>query len=150
MLSHVQLFASLLTVARQAPLSMGLFRQEFWSGLPCPFPGDLPDPGVKPAIPKLEADSLPIESLGKPIFKQYCKLNICYQCVNVSFPFLSQFTTTTQCLIAFSEIKSVGEIKSLGKESIMMILHIVICKAVRTKLHKSVKGQLLYELSQLT
>ena len=50
-------------------------------------------------------------------------------------------------LIAFSEIKSVGEIKSLGKESIMMILHIVICKAVRTKLHKSVKGQLLYELS---
>ena len=59
MLSHVQLFASLLTVARQAPLSMGLFRQEIWSGLPCPFPGDLPDPGVKPAIPKLEADSLP-------------------------------------------------------------------------------------------
>ena len=48
MLSHVQLFASLLTVARQAPLSMGLFRQEIWSGLPCPFPGDLPDPEIEP------------------------------------------------------------------------------------------------------
>ena len=88
-LSHVQLFGTPWTVAYQAPLSMGFFRQKYWSGLPFPFPGDLPDPGVKPAIPKLEADSLPIESLGKPIFKQYCKLNICYQCVNVSFPFLS-------------------------------------------------------------
>ena len=89
MLSHVQLFVTLLTVVHQAPLSMGFFRQECWSGLPCPFPGDLPDPGVEPSIPKLEADSLPIKPLGKPIFKQYCKLNICCQCVNVSFPLLS-------------------------------------------------------------
>ena len=42
-LSHVQLFATLWTVARQAPLSMGFSRQEYWSGLPGPYPGDLPD-----------------------------------------------------------------------------------------------------------
>ena len=46
--SHVQLFATLRTVNRQAPLSMGFFRQEYWSGLPCPPPGDHPDSGIEP------------------------------------------------------------------------------------------------------
>ena len=46
--SHVQLFATLWTVACQAPLSMGFSRQEYWSGLPCTSPGHLPDPGSKP------------------------------------------------------------------------------------------------------
>ena len=46
--SHVQLFASLWTEAYQAPLSMGLSRKGYWSGLPCPPPGDLPDPGIFP------------------------------------------------------------------------------------------------------
>ena len=45
--SHVQLFVTLLTVACQAPLSVGFSRQEYWSGLPCP-PGDLPNPGIEP------------------------------------------------------------------------------------------------------
>ena len=45
------LFATLWTVVRQAPLSMGFSRQEYWSGLPCLPPGDLPDPGIKPASP---------------------------------------------------------------------------------------------------
>ena len=45
--SHVRLFATLWTVAHQAPLSMGFFRQEYWSGLPCLPPGDLPDLGIK-------------------------------------------------------------------------------------------------------
>ena len=45
----VQLILTLWTVARQAPLSMGLSRQEYWSGLPFPPPGDLPDPGIEPA-----------------------------------------------------------------------------------------------------
>ena len=49
MLSHVQLFATPWIVACQSPLSMGFPRQEYWSGLPCPPPGDLPDPGIKPA-----------------------------------------------------------------------------------------------------
>ena len=46
--SHVRLFVILWTVAHQATLSMGLSRQESWSGLPCPPPGDLPDPGIEP------------------------------------------------------------------------------------------------------
>ena len=49
--SHVQLFAMLWTVAHQAPLSMAFSRQEYWSGLPCPPPGDLPNPGIEPAFP---------------------------------------------------------------------------------------------------
>ena len=46
--SHVCLFVTLWTVTHQAPLSMGFSRQEYWSELPCPLPGDLPDPGIKP------------------------------------------------------------------------------------------------------
>ena len=51
MLSHVQLFATLWTIAYQAPLSTGPFREEYWSGLPIPFPGDLPNPEIKPRSP---------------------------------------------------------------------------------------------------
>ena len=54
------------TIACQAPLSMGFPRQEYWSGLPPPFPGDLPDPEIKPRSPELPADSLPTELRGKP------------------------------------------------------------------------------------
>ena len=46
--SHVRLFTTLWTEARQAPLPMGFSRHEYWSGLPCPPPGDLPYPGIKP------------------------------------------------------------------------------------------------------
>ena len=49
--SHVQLFAMPWTVARQTPLSMGFSRQVYWSRLPCPPPGDLPDPAIKPLVP---------------------------------------------------------------------------------------------------
>ena len=49
------------TVAHQAPLSMGFSRQEYWSGLPFPSPGDLLDPGIKPRSPAVQADSLPTE-----------------------------------------------------------------------------------------
>ena len=49
------------TVAHQAPLSMGFSRQEYWSGLPFPSSRDLPDPGIKPGSPTLQADSLPNE-----------------------------------------------------------------------------------------
>ena len=54
------------TVVHQFPLSMGFSRQEYWSGLPCPLPGDLPNPGIKPRSPALQADSLPAEPQGKP------------------------------------------------------------------------------------
>ena len=51
-------FVTPWTVARQAPLSMGFPRQEYWSRLPFPAPGDLPDPGIKPASPGWQVDSL--------------------------------------------------------------------------------------------
>ena len=54
-----------LTVAYQAPPSMGFSRQECWSGLPIPFPGDLPDSGIKLGSPALQADALPSEPPGK-------------------------------------------------------------------------------------
>ena len=54
------------TIAYQAPLSMGFSRQEYWSELPFPSPGNLPDPGIKPGSPALQADSLPTEPPGKP------------------------------------------------------------------------------------
>ena len=54
------------TVAPQAPLFMEFSRQEYWSGLPCLPPGDLPNPGIKPRSPALQADSLPAEPPGKP------------------------------------------------------------------------------------
>ena len=53
-------------IAHQSPLSVGFFRREYWSGLPCPPPGDLPDPGIKPASPALQADSSPFEPAGLP------------------------------------------------------------------------------------
>ena len=55
------------TVAYQASPSMGFSRQEYWSGLIFPSPGDLPDPGIKPRFPALQADALPSEPPGKPI-----------------------------------------------------------------------------------
>ena len=65
-LSHVQLSVTPWTAARQAPLSMGFSRQEYWSGLPSPSPGDLPKPGIKSWSLALQANSLQSETLGKP------------------------------------------------------------------------------------
>ena len=58
-LSRVRLFATSWTVAYQAPPSVGFSRQEYWSGLPFPSPGDLSNPGIKPRSPALQADALP-------------------------------------------------------------------------------------------
>ena len=66
--------ATPLTVACQAPLSMGFSRQEYWSGLPFPSPGDLPDPGIEPRSRALQADSLPTELCGKPLSDRTKKL----------------------------------------------------------------------------
>ena len=52
----------------QAPLSVGFSRQEYWSGLPCPSPGDLSDSGIESRSPALQADSLPTELPGKPFY----------------------------------------------------------------------------------
>ena len=67
LLNRVQLFATLWTVAYQAPPSMGSSRQEYWSGLPFPFPGDLLDPGIESGSPALQADALPLRHQGRPV-----------------------------------------------------------------------------------
>ena len=64
LLSRAQLFATPWTIAHQAPPSMEFSRQEYWSGLLYPSPGDLPDPGFEPGSPALQADALPSESPG--------------------------------------------------------------------------------------
>ena len=65
-LSRVRLSATPWTVAYKAPLSREFSRQEYWSGLPFPSPGDLPDPEIKPRSPALQADTLQSEPPGKP------------------------------------------------------------------------------------
>ena len=60
-----------MTAACQAPLLMGFSKQRYWSGLPFPSPGDLPNPGIKPWTPALQADSLPTELPGKHIKVKY-------------------------------------------------------------------------------
>ena len=62
--SCVRLFATPWTVAHQAPPSMGFFGQEYWNGVPFPSPGDLPDPGIEPGSPALQADALTSEPPG--------------------------------------------------------------------------------------
>ena len=64
-LNRVGLFVIPWTVACQAPPSMGFSRQEYWSGVPFPSPGDLPDPGIEPWSPVCQADALTSESPGK-------------------------------------------------------------------------------------
>ena len=79
-LSHckcVRLFVTLWTVARQATLSMGFSRQEYWSGLPYPPPGDLPDPGIQPTSSEahaLQADSLLLSHQEAPSFGEWATL----------------------------------------------------------------------------
>ena len=66
LLSCIQPFETPWTVARQAPLSLGFPRQEDWSGLPFPSPGERPNPGIEPTFPAWQADSLSSERSGEP------------------------------------------------------------------------------------
>ena len=87
-LSCVLLFSTLWTVAYQDPLSMGFSRQEYWCGLPLPSPGDLPDPGIEPGSLTLQADTLPSESPGKPLFQLIFSLALFSAYFQFSCPFL--------------------------------------------------------------
>ena len=76
-------FATPRAIAHQAPLSMGFSRQEYWSGLQCPPPADLPDPGIKPvssAAPVLKSDSLPLSHWGSPVctlLSRFSRVQLC-------------------------------------------------------------------------
>ena len=88
-LSRIRLFATPWIVAYQAPLPMGFSRQECWSGVPFPSPGELPEPRIEPGSPSLQADALTSEPPGKPIggLGTYC-LSLCVCGVCGSFIFL--------------------------------------------------------------
>ena len=79
-LSCVRLFPTPQTVAHQAHLSMGFSRQEYCSGLPFCFSGELPDPGIKPGSPVIWADSLPSEPPGKPLHALSIIIKMSYAC----------------------------------------------------------------------
>ena len=72
-LSCVRLFVTPWTVDYQASLSMGFSRQEHWSGLPFPSPGDLPNPGIKPRSPALQADALSSELIVVKVYWGTCQ-----------------------------------------------------------------------------
>ena len=97
-LSRVRLFVTPWTVAYQAPPSMGFSRQEYWSGLAFPSPGDLPDPGIEPGSPALKADALPSKPPGK-LALGFVKIS-CYfdrfkrfQVTEVTLSLLTQFSS---------------------------------------------------------
>ena len=96
--SCVWLFET-LTVAHQAPLSMGFFRQEYQSRLPCPPPEDPPNPGIEPASPALKVHSSPTEPLGKPhicsvisqYFQEHYKLGMPFNNYDFRYKFIIIF-----------------------------------------------------------
>ena len=75
LLSRVQISVTPCTIACQAPLSIGFSRQEYWSGLPFPPPGDLPNPGIKPMSPAYQANSLPLSHCSAHV--QFASLPLC-------------------------------------------------------------------------
>ena len=97
LLSRVRLFATPWTVAHQAPPSMGFSKQEYWSGLPLPSPGDLPDPGIEPRSPAFQADALTSEPPVKPgdMYSDQQKTMKEHNC-EMSYVKLSLKTTTRQ------------------------------------------------------
>ena len=106
-LSHVRFFATPRTVDLQAPLSMEFSSQEYQSGLPCPSPRDLPDPGIELGSPALQADILLSEPPGKAMTLNHSKYTLSYsasQCLKVSSSdlqnggeALTQFHTEAAC-----------------------------------------------------
>ena len=103
--SCARLFATPQTVAHQGPVSMEFSRQEYWSGLPCPLPGDLPDPGIEPASPALHADSLLSEPPEKPTLKQ-CTQNPIHSKALCRSSNLRGVLVRPTCLILKSLLKS--------------------------------------------
>ena len=96
-LSHVWLFATPWTVARQAPLSTGFPRQEYWSGLPCPPPGDLPDPGIEPASPAAAGGFFTRAACGNPTASVH-SANTFLPRTFISYPWKHVELNTCSCL----------------------------------------------------
>ena len=98
--AHAQsLFMTLWTVANQAPLSTGFSKQEYWSGLPCPPPGDLPNPGTEPMSPALQVDSLLLSYWESPIYVLY--IHTVYICVCVCVCVMQYYSVIKRMKISY-------------------------------------------------
>ena len=117
-LSRVRLFATPWTVAYQVLPSMGFPRQECWSGLPFPSPGDLPDPGIESGSPALQADALPSEPPGKPIPKKGNAKERSNYCTIALILVASLVAQMVKCLPAMQEtrVRFLGQEDPLEKE----------------------------------
>ena len=119
LLSRVQLLKTPWTLAWQTPLSMGFSRQEYWSGLPFPSPGDLPNPGIEPRSPALEADALTSEPPGKPRISIDAWIYLWAFCF-VPLIYISVFVPVPYCLddcsfVVYSEVK-----KAVSSSSVLL------------------------------
>ena len=122
MLSHVRLFVTPWTVALQASLSIVFSRQEYWSGFPFPSPGDLPNPGIKPESPTLQADSLPSEPPGKPSSSSCCCL-VTKSCPTLYDPM--DCRQRSQASLSFTISQSLLKLMSI--ESVMPSSYLILC-----------------------
>ena len=95
--SYVWLFEIPWTVACQAPLSMGFSRQEYWSGLPCPSSGDLPDPGVEPRSPALQQILYHLNHQGSPYTHILCLCNYLPMYLFLKFLYIIFSNLMAQC-----------------------------------------------------
>ena len=122
--SCVQLFVTLWTIAHQAPLSMGFSRQEYWSGLPCPPPGDILDPGIKPGSPLA---SLPLSHRGSPwsSFSTVRYLPSSVQSLNHVWLLATQWTAACQASLSITSFWSL--LKLMAIESVMPSYYLFLC-----------------------
>ena len=116
----VRIFVTCWTVARQAPLSMGFFRQEYWSELPFPSPGDLPNPGIESGSPALTGRFFTTEPPGKPhsLFRSVQSLS----CVRL---FATPWTAARQASLSVTYSRSLLKLMSI--ESVLPSNHLILC-----------------------
>ena len=112
-------FVTLWTVTHQAPLSMEFSRQEYWSGLPCPPAGDLPDPGIEPMNPALANGFFTSEPHGKPLRLSFVQLLSRVQL------FATPWTAAHQASLSFTISQSLLNLMSI--ESMMPSNHLILC-----------------------
>ena len=112
-------FVTLWTVTHQAPLSMEFSRQEYWSGLPCPPAGDLPDPGIEPMNPALANGFFTSEPHGKPLRLSFVQLLSRVQL------FATPWTAAHQASLSFTISKSL--LKLMSSELMMPSNHLILC-----------------------
>ena len=112
-------FVTLWTVTHQAPLSMEFSRQEYWSGLPCPPAGDLPDPGIEPMNPALANGFFTSEPHGKPLRLSFVQLLSRVQL------FATPWTAAHQASLSFTISKSLLKLMSI--QLVMPTNHLILC-----------------------